>query len=160
MDIGWTPKQSAGATLRDRLCEAGRRGRKTDAGFYDYGEDGKALPSKISEDIIVSLSAEQGRIRRAIDDAEILARLHYPVIDEGARILQEHVALRASDIDAVWINGFGWPAWTGGPMFYADRMGLSKIVETLERYDITPSELLVRLATDGKSFADLDAGAK
>jgi 3-hydroxyacyl-CoA dehydrogenase len=157
LDLGWTPENSKSETIRERLCEAGRRGQKVGAGFYDY-ESGKPVPSSEAEEIVRKLSKDRGIARRAVDDAEILARLNLPLINEGARILEDGKAFRASDIDVVWLNGYGWPIWTGGPMFHADQFGLASIVDQLSRINVEPAGLLRRLALEGKTFAGFDAG--
>ena len=156
LDIGWDSSKSKGETLRDRLCEMDRRGQKTGAGFYDYDAQRNRNPSPIVEQMILDIAAEKGVNRRPIDDAEILERLIYPMINEGAKILAEGMAYRGSDIDIVWINGYGWPVYRGGPMFYADTVGLTHVVERLRHYqgdtsgdDFAPSQLLIDLAEKG-----------
>ena len=161
LDIGWSKETSKGESLRDVLCEMDRRGQKTGAGFYDYDEKRNPTPSKLVEDIILDFSKKAGIERRAISDEEILERCLYPMINEGAKILEEGKATRASDIDIVWIYGYGWPVYRGGPMFYGDTVGLKKVVEALEGYRakhgdaFKPSPLLKRLADEGKGFKDL-----
>ena len=152
LDIGWDAATSHGESLRDRLCEAGRRGQKTAAGFYDYDDKRNRTPSPDVEAMILAYAAECGINRRPIDDSEILERCLYPMVSEGAAILAEGMAQRASDIDIVWINGYGWPVYRGGPMFWADSDGLPKIVETLRRFGVKPAALLERLAKEGKGF--------
>jgi 3-hydroxyacyl-CoA dehydrogenase len=147
--------------VREILCEQDRRGQKTGAGFYDYDESRNAKPSPIVEKIILDLAATKGINRRAIWDQEILERCLYPTINEGAKILEEGKAQRASDIDIVWINGYGWPVYTGGPMFWADTIGLDKVLAAMKRFeaemgeDFRPSPLLARLVAEGKGFKDL-----
>ena len=161
LDIGWDASRSRGETLRDVLCEMGRRGQKTSAGYYDYDADRNPRPSAEVEQIISDFAARKGVARREIDDAEILARLIYPMINEGARILEERKAIRASDIDVVWVHGFRWPTDKGGPMFYADQVGLPAIVGALGRFEaqlgpaLKPAPLLARLAAEGGRFRDL-----
>ena len=118
LDIGWSAATSKRATIREILCEEGRRGQKTGAGFYDYDEARNAKPSAHVEAIIRDFAKSKGIEQRKISDAEILERCIYPMINEGAKILEEGKAQRASDIDIVWINGYGWPVYRGGPMFY------------------------------------------
>ena len=113
----------ARARIRDILCEEGRRGQKTGAGFYDYDEQRNAKPSAHVEEIIRAFAASKGIAQRTISDEEILERCIYPMINEGAKILEEGKAQRASDIDVVWVYGYGWPVYRGGPMFYADTVG-------------------------------------
>jgi 3-hydroxyacyl-CoA dehydrogenase len=160
LDVGWVKENSRGQTLRDVLCEADRRGQKTGAGYYDYDESRNALPSPFTENVINDFIAKSGRNPRTIDDQEIIERSIYPMINEGAKILQEGKAIRASDIDVVWVNGYGWPVNRGGPMYYADWVGLDKVLAKLKEFqatmgdDFQPAALLERLVADGKTFAD------
>ncbi len=113
----------------------GRFGQKTGAGWYDYRPgDRTAYPNAEVDDMIVKHSQELGITRRKIDDAEIVERLVYSLVNEGAQILDERIAQRASDIDLVYLNGYGFPIWRGGPMFYADTVGLSEVVSAITRY--------------------------
>jgi 3-hydroxyacyl-CoA dehydrogenase len=132
LDLGWNKDASKGETIRDVLCERDRRGQKNGRGFYDYDEKRNRTPSPEVRQIIRDFAAKSGEEQREIGDQEILERLLYPMVNEGALILEEKMAQRASDIDVVWLNGYGWPAWTGGPMFWADTVGLAKVVEGLE----------------------------
>ena len=135
LDIGWDPDKSDGANnLRDMLCEAGLRGQKNGHGFYDYDEKRNRTPSAAVEQMLRDFAAKKGIAQRSIDSQEILERLLYPMVNEGALILEEGKAQRASDIDIVWLNGYGWPAWTGGPMFWADTIGLDTVVKGLEKH--------------------------
>ncbi len=158
LDIGWSRETSRGETLRDKLCEMDRRGQKTAAGFYDYDAKRERSPSPIVEKMVLEQSAAQGVTRRAVSDQEIVERCIYPMINEGAKILEEGHAYRASDIDIVWLNGYGWPAYRGGPMFYADTVGLPVVLERLRAFaatneaDFRPAALLERLAAEGKGF--------
>jgi 3-hydroxyacyl-CoA dehydrogenase len=141
LDIGWSADTSKGLTVRDRLCEAGLRGQKNGKGFYDYDEARNRTPSPVAEQIILDYAAEKGINRREISDEEILERCIYPMVNEGAKILDEGMAQRASDIDIVWINGYGWPVYRGGPMFWAENdAGREKIATALERMgmDVSP----------------------
>ena len=135
LDIGWSKETSKGETIRDVLCEMDRRGQKTGAGYYDYDENRNAKPSPVTEGIIKDFAAKSGVNARPIDDEEILERTIYPMINEGAKILEEGKAIRASDIDTVWINGYGWPVYRGGPMHYGDSVGLAKVIEKLKEYE-------------------------
>ena len=161
LDIGWSRETNKSESVRDLLCEQDRRGQKTSAGFYDYDAKRKATPSKVTEEIIARVAERQGVKRKAATDQEILERTLYPMINEGAKILEEGKAIRASDIDIVWINGYGWPVYRGGPMFWADTIGLPKVLERLRAYEaeygeaFKPSALLERLAAEGKGFKDL-----
>jgi 3-hydroxyacyl-CoA dehydrogenase len=161
LDIGWSRETSKGETAREILCEQDRRGQKTGAGFYDYDENRNAKPSHLVEQIILDISAKKGIERRTISDQEILERCVYTMINEGAKILEEGIAIRSSDIDIVWINGYGWPVYRGGPMFYGEQVGLGKVLDRLRAYeaqygaDFKPSALLERLVAEGKGFRDL-----
>jgi 3-hydroxyacyl-CoA dehydrogenase len=164
LDLGWVRENSRGETVRDILCEMDRRGQKTGAGYYDYDENRQARPSPVTEQVIRDFVARSGGTARAVSDEDILARLVHPMINEGAKILEEGKAVRASDIDVVWVNGYGWPVYRGGPMYYADQIGLAKIVATMR--DIAAqdpecriSPLLERLATSGSTFAGAVGGA-
>jgi 3-hydroxyacyl-CoA dehydrogenase len=158
LDIGWSKERSSSSTIREILCERGRRGQKTGAGFYDYDEQRNAKPSPQVEEIVAEFSAKQGVNRRAISDDEILERCIYPMINEGAKILEEGKALRASDIDIVWINGYGWPVYRGGPMFYADTIGLETVLDRMKAFqaamgdDFKSAALLERMVANGETF--------
>jgi 3-hydroxyacyl-CoA dehydrogenase len=145
--------------IADALAQQGRYGQKTSKGFYRYS-DGSRTPQPDPEvqALIESKAKALGIQRRTLDDQEILSRCLYPLINEGAYILQEDIALRASDIDVVWATGYGFPLYRGGPLFYADSVGLANIVATLRDYQQRlgahwqPAPLLVELATAGKTF--------
>ena len=149
LDIGWSRETSTGETVRERLNEAGRHGQKAGAGFYDYDDKRRASPSPIVADIIAERSAALGIPPRSYTADAMLGALIYPMINEGAKILEEGIAQRASDIDVVWVYGYGWPAYTGGPMFYADSIGLDKVVAGLATLGTEPAPLLARLAAEG-----------
>lgn len=161
LDLGWIKEKSSSSTIRDVLCEADRRGQKTGKGFYDYDEQRNASPSPVVEKIIKDFAAKSGQPQRQISDQEILERCVYAQINEGAKILEEKIAIRPSDIDIVWINGYGWPVYRGGPMFYGDTVGLKTVVAKLKEYgprmgkDFKISPLLEKLAAEGKRFQDL-----
>ncbi len=165
LDIGWVKERSSGATIRDRLCELDRRGQKTGAGYYDYDANRNPSPSPVTEGIVREFAARSGNEPRAFTDAEIVERLIYPMINEGAKILEEGKAIRPSDIDVIWINGYNWPAYRGGPMWYADHIGLDKILTRLRELEASagpqwaPAPLLERLAGEGKGFAGWRAGS-
>ncbi|WP_031554010.1 3-hydroxyacyl-CoA dehydrogenase NAD-binding domain-containing protein [Parvularcula oceani] len=158
LDIGWNKEKSSSSTIREVLCERDRRGQKTGAGFYDYDENRRGTPSKEVEEVIASFAEKSGREQRQIGDQEILERLLYPMVNEGAKILEEGIAQRSSDIDIVWINGYGWPPYTGGPMFWAERRGLKTVLDGLEKHkphlsdDFEISGLLRRRAEAGEGF--------
>tara|TARA_R110002072_G_scaffold25932_8_gene86351 strand:+ start:1540 stop:3609 length:2070 start_codon:yes stop_codon:yes gene_type:complete len=160
LDIGWSKTKSTGATVKDRLCELGRFGQKSGAGFYDYDEKRTPTPTPVTIELFEEFAAKAGITRREIDDEEILDRLLLPMINEGAKILQEGIALRASDIDVVYVYGYGWPVYRGGPMHYANTIGLDQVVEKLRRYQAQsgeafwePSALLLNLAEEGQGFS-------
>ncbi len=161
LDLGWSKETSKGETLRDLLCEMDRRGQKNGAGFYDYDENRNATPSPIVEQLILDFAAKKGINRRTISDDEILERCIYPMINEGAKILEEGKAIRSSDIDIVWINGYGWPVYSGGPMHYGEAIGLDKVFSKMREFqgqmgdDFKPSALLERLVAEGKKFSSL-----
>ncbi len=134
LDIGWHRDPMRVESILDALCAKGRWGLKTKAGYYDYPEPRKAVPSQITVDILAEFRARKGEPTRKISDDEVAARTLFTMVNEGARILEEGIAQCASDIDVVWIFGFGWPATKGGPMFWADRVGLDTIIHSLERY--------------------------
>jgi 3-hydroxyacyl-CoA dehydrogenase len=160
LDIGWSKEKSQGATIRDVLCEMDRRGQKTGAGFYDYDENRNAKPSPVVEKIILDFAAKKGINRRKISDEEILERCIYPMINEGAKILEEGKAIRSSDIDIVWINGYGFPVYRGGPMFYGDTVGADKVLAKMKEFqaqmgdDFKPAALLEKIVAEGRKFSD------
>jgi 3-hydroxyacyl-CoA dehydrogenase len=159
LDIGWVKETSKGETIRDVLCEMDRRGQKTGAGYYDYDEARVARPSPVTEQIIKDFVARSGVNARRISDEEILERCLYPMVNEGAKILEEGKAIRASDIDVVWQNGYGWPVYRGGPMFWGGQVGLSKIAGKMAQWEgemgeaYKPAAKLVEQAASGKPFA-------
>jgi 3-hydroxyacyl-CoA dehydrogenase len=161
LDIGWVKEKSNGATIRDVLCEMDRRGQKTGAGYYDYDENRVAHPSPVTEKIIKDFVAKSGVNARTITDEEILERCLYPMVNEGAKILEEGKAIRPSDIDIIWQNGYGWPVYRGGPMWWGDQQGLPKILAKMQEFQATmgdqfkPSPLLEKLVAEGKGFKDL-----
>jgi 3-hydroxyacyl-CoA dehydrogenase len=161
LDIGWVKEKSKGETIRDVLCEMDRRGQKTGAGYYDYDENRVAHPSPVTEKIIHDFIVKSGANPRKITDEEILERCIYPMINEGVKILEEGKAIRASDIDVVWQNGYGWPVYRGGPMFYGDLVGPEKVLAKMKAFQATmgdtfkPAPLLQKLVTEGKHFRDL-----
>lgn len=167
LDIGWRNRKSLGKTavIGDAVCEMGRFGQKTGKGMYLY-ENGSRTPKPDPEiaALIEDKSKELGIARREISDQEIIERTIYPMVNEGARILEEKIAARPSDIDIVWINGYGFPVGKGGPMFWADLEGLSKIVTQLDHWHaktgktvFDPAPLLRSLVETGGSFAAMKA---
>jgi len=166
--LGWRARKLGGkesplhAKIGDELCEQNRFGQKNGAGYYNY-TDGSRAPNAApeNESTYEKISSENGFIRRDISDEEIVDRCILALINEGADILSEGVAQRAADIDVVYINGYGFPVWRGGPMHHANTMGLDVVIEKLEKYrEITgndvykPSEMLVKLAKNGEKFGD------
>ncbi|MGP1283235.1 MAG: 3-hydroxyacyl-CoA dehydrogenase NAD-binding domain-containing protein [Parasphingopyxis sp.] len=158
LDIGWHRDPTRIESVRDALCAMDRRGQKTGAGFYDYDEARQRTPSDTVKDVIAEFAEKQGVERREISRDEIRERLLYPMVNEGALILEEGMAQRASDIDVVWINGYGWPLYTGGPMFWADTIGLDTVVAGLEKHrdrlggNFRLSQLLADKAEKGDRF--------
>lgn len=152
LDLGWRADWSTGRTVIERLCEEGRRGRKTGAGYYDYDAAGKPMPSALTAGLIAECGAAAGIAPRSLSDAEILDRLLIPMINEGARILEEGIAQRASDIDMVWVHGYGWPAYRGGPMYHADIIGLPAVIDAARSIGLEPASLLVEYAAAGRKL--------
>ena len=170
LDVGWRNRKSQGlrAEIADVLCEAGHYGQKTGKGFYRY-EAGARTPHPDTdvESLIVAASRRLGLARRTIDKKEIVERLIFPMINEGARILDEGIAQRPGDIDVIWVYGYGFPVWRGGPMFYADKVGLAYIRDRLaalarhsddKRHE--PAALLAKLAAAGEGFSSLGKSAE
>jgi 3-hydroxyacyl-CoA dehydrogenase len=161
LDIGWIKERSKGESIRDVLCEMDRRGQKTGAGYYDYDENRNAKPSPVTEKIINDFIVKTGSNPRTVSDEEILERCIYPMINEGVKILEEGKAIRSSDIDVVWQNGYGWPVYRGGPMWYGDQIGAAKVLEKMKEFqakmgdDFKPAALLEKLVAEGKKFSDL-----
>lgn len=165
LDIGWRSRKDRGikSEIADALCEAGRFGQKTQKGYYKYESGSRSpLPDPEVEKLIDSTLQKLGLKRRVVSDDEILERMMYPMINEGARILEEKIASRPSDIDVIWLYGYGWPIFRGGPMFYADQVGLKHIADRLSFYaretndpSLEPAPLLKKLAAEGKTFASL-----
>lgn len=171
LDVGWRIRQRRAATrpkderyspIADRICEMGRFGQKTGAGWYRYEKGNRTpIPDPAIEALIKQVSKELGIERRTIADDEIRERCLYALVNEGAKILEEGLALRAGDIDVIWIYGYGFPAHRGGPMFYADQVGLGEVYDTLSRFAdihgdiLKPAPLLESLAKQGKRFDDL-----
>ncbi|WP_169545951.1 3-hydroxyacyl-CoA dehydrogenase NAD-binding domain-containing protein [Sneathiella aquimaris] len=161
-DVGWRIRQGKGETspIADAICELGRFGQKTGSGYYLYKEGSRTpTPDPVVEEIILKASADAGIERREISDQEILERCIYPMINEGAKILEEGIATRASDIDVIWVYGYGWPVYRGGPMRYAEAVGLETVYNSLVAYQekfgdyFKPAALLERLVKEGKSFS-------
>jgi 3-hydroxyacyl-CoA dehydrogenase len=172
IDVAWRVRQELGhfqqpgdrkPLVQEQLYAMGRWGQKKGKGWYTYGEDRKPIPDPEVVNMIERAATAAGIQRRAISDQEIVERSVYALINEGARIIEEGFALRAADIDVIYLNGYGFPSWRGGPMFYADQVGLGNICKTIERFrrelgqrwELAP--LLERLATSGRTFREYDA---
>jgi 3-hydroxyacyl-CoA dehydrogenase len=173
LDVGWRIRKEykhlekpgiRQPALADRLCEMGRFGQKTSAGWYRYDENRNRIPDPEVERLIEQISAEAGITRRTITPEEIIERTQYALINEGAKILEEGIAIRAVDIDIIYLNGYGYPAWRGGPMWYANTVGLKKVYDRVCEFHEQhgelwePAGLLKTLAEQGKTFADFDKG--
>ena len=175
LDVGWLVRKARaadrpsneeyGGTISDRICELGRYGQKTGGGYYDYKEgDRTPVPNPQVQEIIEQVSKEKNIPRREFTDEEIVKRCLYPLINIGAQILDEGMAMRPSDIDIIYINGYGFPAYRGGPMHWADSIGLKNVLADIKRFHAEfgerwrPAPLLERLVAEGKTFADLQAG--
>ena len=154
LDIGWDKETSRSETIRDILCENGRFGQKSGKGFYIYDENRNKLPDNDVEKIIQEFADNKQIKRREIEKDEILKRCLYPMINEGFKILDEGMAIRASDIDIIWINGYGWPIYEGGPMFYGNLIGYDKILSWLQDMekehgsDFSPSPYLEKVVEE------------
>ncbi|MEM7268447.1 MAG: 3-hydroxyacyl-CoA dehydrogenase NAD-binding domain-containing protein [Pseudomonadota bacterium] len=160
LDIGWSKGAKTQNPIRDALCELDRRGQKTQAGFYDYDEARQPIPSDVTAKIIADIT---GAEPIKVSEDEIIANCIHPMINEGVRLLEENKTQRAPDIDIVWLNGYGWPADKGGPMWYGDMVGASAVLETMERLGaddpmFAPAETLRELAANGGKFTEIDTG--
>jgi 3-hydroxyacyl-CoA dehydrogenase len=171
LDVGWRIRKEyrhldppgTRPLLADRLCELGRYGQKTGAGWYRYESGSRTpLPDPEVDRIVAERVQETGAARRPVGDSEIVERTVYALVNEGARILEEGIALRAGDIDVIYMNGYGFPSYRGGPMWYADTIGLRRVLDAVVRFSEShgdawaPAPLLQRLAREGRTFADFD----
>jgi 3-hydroxyacyl-CoA dehydrogenase len=172
LDVGWRirkeyrhlePAGRRAPLVADHLCEMGRHGQKTGAGWYRYPEGSRSpVADPDVQRLIEEAARGAGIARRTIAPEEIVERTVYALVNEGARILEEGIALRAVDIDIVYVHGYGFPAYRGGPMWYADTVGLKRVYDRVRAFEErhgdlwTPAPLLERLAESGKTFADLD----
>ncbi|WP_395622058.1 3-hydroxyacyl-CoA dehydrogenase NAD-binding domain-containing protein [Sphingomonas daechungensis] len=158
VDIGWHRDPTRIENIRDALAAEGRWGQKKQAGFYDYDDKRRPTPSPRVQEIIDDFRAKAGVEKHDVSDDEIVERTLYTMVNEGAKILEEGMAQRASDIDVVWVYGYGWPVYRGGPMFWADTVGLQNIVDGLKRQearmgsDFSFSKLLLDKAAAGEKF--------
>jgi 3-hydroxyacyl-CoA dehydrogenase len=161
IDLGLDPNNKIPTSVREVLVHMGRRGQKTGAGYYDYDENRNRTNSALVEQVIREFAAKRDIPQRPIGDEEILERCLYPMVNEGAKILAEGIASRSSDIDVVWVKGYGWPVYRGGPMHWADLVGLEKIRDRLRELErahgggFEPAPLLERLVAEGKGFKTL-----
>ena len=159
VDIGWHRDETRIENIRDALCAKGRWGQKTKGGFYDYDDNRKPSESAVTQQIIEEFRAKEGVTPRAISDEEIMVRTMHTMVNEAAMILEEGIAQRASDIDVVWVFGYGWPPYKGGPMFWANSVGAAKILSDIEKYadklgsDFKISALLRDKAAKGEKFS-------
>jgi 3-hydroxyacyl-CoA dehydrogenase len=157
LDIGWKAEESSGSTVREIMCESGRRGQKNGRGYYTYDPDTRAATADPEVvEMIRDFAVRQGIEQRDVTDQEVLERCLYPMVNEGAKILDEGYAIRGSDVDVVWVNGYGWPVYRGGPMWWADSVGLAEVADRIRHYADTLggshwelSPLLARLADEG-----------
>jgi 3-hydroxyacyl-CoA dehydrogenase len=161
LDIGWKKGARTANPIRDALCEIDRRGQKTSAGYYDYDDNRNPVPSGITAEIIRGITGIGSASAPSVE--AMIATCIHPMINEGLKILEEKKAQRASDIDVVWLNGYGWPADKGGPMLYGDMVGAETVLATMERLGagderFAPAESLKRLARDGGRFTEVPAG--
>jgi 3-hydroxyacyl-CoA dehydrogenase len=168
IELEWRLRQTTGEKefIGDSLAEKGRYGQKTSKGYYRYEPGNRTpIPDSEVEAVIIEGSRREGITRREIDDQEIFERLTYPMINEGAKILEEGIAIRPSDIDVIWVTGYGWPAYRGGPMYYADAVGLGRVRGRLRELQaqhgdaFRPAALLDRMADADQRFADWDETA-
>ncbi|MGJ8557975.1 MAG: 3-hydroxyacyl-CoA dehydrogenase NAD-binding domain-containing protein [Sulfitobacter geojensis] len=160
LDIGWSKGAKTDNLIRDALCELDRRGQKTKAGFYDYDENRRPIPSDVTAGIIKDIT---GAEPSTMSGEEIIEICIYPMINEAVKILEENKAQRPSDVDVVWLNGYGWPADKGGPMFYGDMVGAQAVLDRMEKLGaddpaFAPAETLRKLAASGGKFTEIDTG--
>jgi len=160
LDIGWSKGARTDNPIRDALCELDRRGQKTKAGFYDYDENRTPIPSEVTAKIIRDITGVEPS---TLPEQEIIETCIFPMINEAVKILEENKAQRPSDIDIVWLNGYGWPADKGGLMYYADSIGAERILAKMEELgaedpSYSPSELLREMAATGGKFTEIETG--
>ena len=160
LDIGWSKGAKTENPIRDALCEMDRRGQKTQAGFYDYDESRRPIPSDVVAGVIKDITGAEAN---QMSQEEIIEICISPMINEAVKILEENKAQRPSDIDVVWLNGYGWPADKGGPMFYGDMVGAQAVLDVMEKLgaedpEFAPAELLRDLAKNGGKFTEIDTG--
>ena len=151
LDVGWRIRKGRGEhnEIEDALCEAGHFGQKTGKGYFRYEAGSRTpLPDPEVERTILEALSRAGISRRQLPQEEIVERMIFPMINEGARILEEGIAARPSDIDVIWVYGYGWPVWRGGPMYYADQLGLAHIRDRLALYAERSADDSLRPATD------------
>lgn len=161
LDVGWNKENSSSSSVREILNEMGRHGQKSGGGYYDYDEKRNHQPSSIALKVIEDFAKSKGIERRQISEDEILDRILYAMVNECAHILEEKIAARSSDIDIVWVTGYGWPKYRGGPLFWADLQGVPNVLEKLKNLqsvhgdEFKPANLIVELVNSNKCFADI-----
>jgi 3-hydroxyacyl-CoA dehydrogenase len=171
LDVGWRIRKEylhlekpglRQPFAEDRLCELGRFGQKSGAGWYKYDENRRAIPDPEVTELVRKWASEAGIPQRSISSQEIVDRCICALVNEGARILEEGIAMRAVDIDIIYLNGYGFPAYRGGPMWYADTVGLNKVYHRISEFHQQhgepwePAPLLRRLGEEGKTFAEFN----
>jgi len=155
LDIGWKAETSTGDTVRDIMNESGRKGQKNGRGYYTYDAETRAsTPDPEVESMIRDFAVAKGIEQRDVTDEEVLERCLFPMINEGAKILEEGIAIRGSDIDVVWVNGYGWPVYRGGPMYWADSLGLGEVADKIEAYGARLDGAHWELSPHLRSLAD------
>jgi len=160
LDIGWSKGAKTTNPIRDALCEMDRRGQKTKAGYYDYDENRTPLPSDVTADIIRYIT---GAEPAKMPQEDIIDICICPMINEAVKILEENKAQRPGDVDVVWLNGYGWPADKGGPMYYGDMIGAQKVLDVMQKLaaadpNFAPAKTLEDLAANGGKFTEIDTG--
>ena len=160
LDLGWSKGSKTQYPVKDALCEMGRRGQKTRKGYYDYDENRVGSPSKETEEVIAKIN---GAKKGDFSTKEITEILIFPMINEAVKVLEENKAQRPSDIDVIWLFGYGWPKNKGGLMYYADTIGAKSILKSLQKlaeddHELVVSELLIKMAQNDDKFLDINTG--
>ena len=160
LDLGWSKGSKTQYPVKDALCEMGRRGQKTGKGYYDYDENRVGSPSKETEEVIAKIN---GAKKGDFSTKEITEILIFPMINEAVKVLEENKAQRPSDIDVIWLFGYGWPKNKGGLMYYADTIGAKSILKSLQKlaeddHELVVSELLIKMAQNDDKFLDINTG--
>jgi 3-hydroxyacyl-CoA dehydrogenase len=165
LDVGWNRETTSSSTVREILNEMGRQGQKSGAGYYDYAAARTPLDSAVTAEVITQFAALQGIEQRPVSDAEIRERTLLALVNEGIRILEEGIVARSSDLDVIWVLGYGWPRYRGGPLFWAELEGLDSILERLRALEqrhgdfFKPAQLLEELVASKRSFKDVLQGS-